>query len=381
MIIINACFGSDRSGCQGIVAGHHYRAYSHFAHRSKSFLDPPFYDIFEVDDSHDFVVVADKQGGSPFAGNRLYCSIKLWRIMSPKLSMCFFMASAAPFRMMRMTVYLLIEKSMPLMRVLAEKGMNVDVGCFQIRRCSSNWVLASTTMERPSGVSSDREANWAMGANSFSPTPLRVKSAVAIRFPMVIVPVLSRINKSMSPAASTERPLLAITFRCIKRSMPAMPTALNRALIVVGIRQTSSETKMGMVMICDRSCLAASAAVIGKSFNEAVASKKNNSQAERTMCRAISLGVRCRFAPSIRLIIRSKKLFPGSEVTLIFNVSLNTLVPAVTALRSPPLSRMTGADSPVMADSSTVATPSTTSPSAGMTSPASQMMISPFFKF
>ena len=41
-----------------------------------------------------------------------------------------------------------------------------------------------------------------------------------------------------------------------------------------------------------------------------------------------------------------------------------TRVPPVTALRSPPLSRTTGADSPVMADSSTVAMPSTISPSA-----------------
>ena len=45
-------------------------------------------------------------------------------------------------------------------------------------------------------------------------------------------------------------------------------------------------------------------------------------------------------------------------------------MPPVTALRSPPLSRITGALSPVIALSSTDATPSTTSPSHGMTSPA-----------
>jgi hypothetical protein len=52
-------------------------------------------------------------------------------------------------------------------------------------------------------------------------------------------------------------------------------------------------------------------------------------------------------------------------------------VPPVTAERSPPLSRITGADSPVMADSSTSATPSMTSPSAGMVSSASTSTISP----
>ena len=48
-----------------------------------------------------------------------------------------------------------------------------------------------------------------------------------------------------------------------------------------------------------------------------------------------------------------------------------TVVPPVTAERSPPDSRMTGADSPVMAASLTDAMPSITSPSPGMMSPAS----------
>ena len=52
-------------------------------------------------------------------------------------------------------------------------------------------------------------------------------------------------------------------------------------------------------------------------------------------------------------------------------------MPPVTELRSPPDSRMTGADSPVIADSSTLAIPSTTSPSPGMISPASTTTRSP----
>ena len=55
----------------------------------------------------------------------------------------------------------------------------------------------------------------------------------------------------------------------------------------------------------------------------------------------------------------------------------STLVPPVTALRSPPLSRMTGADSPVIADSSTEAMPSMISPSPGIISPASATTRSP----
>ena len=89
------------------------------------------------------------------------------------------------------------------------------------------------------------------------------------------------------------------------------------------------------------------------------------------MSSAISFGVFCRFAPSTIAIMRSRKDAPGSDVTRTTIQSERTRVPPVTALRSPPLSRMTGADSPVMALSSTEAIPSTTSPSAGIVAPAS----------
>ena len=45
-----------------------------------------------------------------------------------------------------------------------------------------------------------------------------------------------------SPAASTARPLMASTLYCTRRSMPAMPMAESRPPMVVGMRQTSSET-------------------------------------------------------------------------------------------------------------------------------------------
>ena len=88
------------------------------------------------------------------------------------------------------------------------------------------------------------------------------------------------------------------------------------------------------------------------------------------MLRAISLGVFCRSAPSTSAIMRSRKVSPGLAVMRTTIRSDSTRVPPVTAERSPPDSRMTGADSPVMADSSTEAMPSTTSPSPGISSPA-----------
>ena len=96
------------------------------------------------------------------------------------------------------------------------------------------------------------------------------------------------------------------------------------------------------------------------------------------MFSAISFGVFCRLAPSTSAIIRSMKLLPGSWVILTTMRSESTVVPPVTAERSPPDSRITGADSPVMADSFTDAMPSTISPSPGMISPASTTTMSPF---
>ena len=92
---------------------------------------------------------------------------------------------------------------------------------------------------------------------------------------------------------------------------------------------------------------------------------------------ASSFGVFCRSAPSTSAIIRSMKVEPGAEVILTLMKSDSTVVPPVTAERSPPASRMTGADLPVIADSLTDATPSTMSPSPGMTSPASTSTTSP----
>ncbi len=66
----------------------------------------------------------------------------------------------------------------------------------------------------------------------------------------MIVPVLSSSNTSTSPAASTARPDVAITFFCIMRSMPATPMADSKPPMVVGIRHTSSATSTVMVTGC-----------------------------------------------------------------------------------------------------------------------------------
>ena len=95
------------------------------------------------------------------------------------------------------------------------------------------------------------------------------------------------------------------------------------------------------------------------------------------MLSAISFGVFCRSAPSTSRIMRSRKVEPGAAVMRTRIQSDSTWVPPVTAERSPPDSRMTGADSPVIAASLTEAMPSITSPSDGIMSPASTSTTSP----
>ena len=161
---------------------------------------------------------------------------------------------------------------------------------------------------------------------------------------------------------------MASTLARLSLLMPAMPMAESSAPMVVGARQTNSATRLVIVV-----GLPMSASVAPKPLNvnnDIVTSRNTMVSATSRICRAISLGVRLRDAASTIEIIWSKKLLPRSCVTRITSQSESTVVPPVTPERSPPDSRITGADSPVMADSSTDAAPTMTSPSAGIWSPA-----------
>ena len=139
--------------------------------------------------------------------------------------------------------------------------------------------------------------------------------------------------------------------------------------MVVGIRQISSATST------NGSCSAPLKTAIGASAMTTMRKIRVNTCSREPS--ASSFGVFLRCAPSTRPIMRSMKLSPGMVVTSMAMASESTRVPPVTAQRSPPASRMTGADSPVMADSSTLAAPTITSPSAGIGSPAETMTMSP----
>ena len=112
----------------------------------------------------------------------------------------------------------------------------------------------------------------------------RARARTAMRLPSVIVPVLSRSSTSTSPAASTARPLIAMTFLRSRRSMPAMPMAESRPPIVVGMRHTSNATIDGRRRGGCRS--RARAARASRTPN-----RKMIVRPTRRMCSAISFGV------------------------------------------------------------------------------------------
>ena len=138
-------------------------------------------------------------------------------------------------------------KLTPDMRVWALKGTNSACRAVRSRPRKPKFSLASTTMERPSGVSSEKEESWAASAKRSGLIFGAGMNSVACRLPRVMVPVLSSNNVSTSPAASTARPDIASTLYCTSRSMPAMPMAESKPPMVVGMRQTSSDTSTKMV--------------------------------------------------------------------------------------------------------------------------------------
>ena len=225
-------------------------------------------------------------------------------------------------------------------------------GC---RSCSS----ASTTIERPSGVSSARLESSAASASSCSVTPGTGRNAVGLAVAEGDRAGLVEQQRAQSPAASTARPLIASTLRCTRRSMPAMPIADSSPPIVVGIRHTSSATST----MIDCSASRVDRERLQRDDREQEDEREPGEQDVRARSRSGSSGARRprRARSSGRGTSR-----PGSAVMRTTISSDSTRVPPVTAERSPPDSRMTGADSPVMADSSTLAMPSTTSPSLGI---------------
>jgi hypothetical protein len=147
------------------------------------------------------------------------------------------MASAEPLRM-RMP-----GRLTPLMRVWALKGTNSAWMSLMIATPQVVLLLGQDDDGAAfGGFVGERGELRGVGQALFGLTSGAVKNSVAWRLPRVMVPVLSSSSVFTSPAASTARPLMARTLYWTRRSMPAIPMADSSPPMVVGIRQTSSDT-------------------------------------------------------------------------------------------------------------------------------------------
>ena len=133
---------------------------------------------------------------------------------------------------------------------------------------------------------------------------------------------------------------MATTLAWLSRFMPAMPIADRSAPIVVGARQTRRAASTAMETTVPLPATCTLKADIGR--RAMTTTRKMIVRPASRMLSAISLGVFWRLAPSTMAIMRSRKVSPGSAVTCTISQSESTRVPPVTALRSPPLSRITG---------------------------------------
>ncbi len=153
----------------------------------------------------------------------------------------FLIESKAPLRIF------IPSMSIPLLLVSAVNAMN-----FTLSLCSTGFLIlfvaASSMIDFPSGVSSAIEDKTQASINTASSTFFSGQNEVAFLLPMVMVPVLSNNNVSRSPAVSTALPLLVITFALNALSIPAMPMALSKPPMVVGIRHTYKDTNAAMVI-------------------------------------------------------------------------------------------------------------------------------------
>ena len=272
------------------------------------------------------------------------------------------MASAAPLRICRPS------RLTPLMRVWALKGMNVAWSSCTLRPRSPYLVFARTTMLRPSGVSSASEANWAASAKRGNGDAFGRQEldglAIAQRDGAGFVQ-----QQHVHVAGGLDRPARHGDHVGLDHPIHAGDADGGKQPADGRGNQADQQGHEHR----DRDGRAAGSPMPGGS----TLNSENGSSVTQTsrkmivmpasrMSRAISLGVFWRLAPSTMAIMRSKKVSPGLAVTRTTSQSDRTRVPPVTLLRSPPLSRITGALSPVMALSSTEAMPSITSPSTGM---------------
>ena len=244
--VVDAGFlGDDRRGAR-VVAGDHHRADAHAPQIGEPLGDAGLHDVLQVDHAER----ARREGGPSAPASATTSGVPALRRdrvdgvaeLRPGTRRPVPRPSAAPIRR-RPCAPRRSSKSTPLMRVCAVNGDERRRRPARARGCrSAPWPAPRSSALRASRRRGSRAARRRPAPARV--TPLAGTNASACRLPKVMVPVLSSSSVAQSPAASTARPLIASTLRRTSRSIPAMPIAESSAPIVVGIRHTSSATRI-----------------------------------------------------------------------------------------------------------------------------------------
>ncbi len=147
---------------------------------NRSFI-PPFTISFKWMTPSAFPFFATTSGVPPAREIVSTASFRFSDTVSPLVSMYLYIASAAPFRT-RISPY-----STPLIRVWLVNGMNSISGPDSVSPTvlplRLYFSFASTTILRPSGVSSASEASWAFSARSVTSIPSTGMNSVGLPVP------------------------------------------------------------------------------------------------------------------------------------------------------------------------------------------------------
>ena len=170
--VVHARLGGDGGGGQRVVAGDHHGADAHLAQVGEAFLDAALDHVLELHDASTSRPSATTSGVPPereisstaLADGLRKAAAELVHVSraSRRPRPCGSQRAGWPSR---------AGKSTPLMRVWAVKGTNCACGSATSRPRRLNFSLASTTMVRPSGVSSASEASCAASARRSGVTP------------------------------------------------------------------------------------------------------------------------------------------------------------------------------------------------------------------
>ena len=233
-----------------VVAGDHHRLDAHAPQLAEALLDATLHDVLELD---------HHQASARAVGHDQWRATTARGFVGRLAFVTLAAATAPPSDTRPWAARWQCRCALPDLSVRAEvhatacasaavNGTNVaSTHRERAARAAGAAPWPAATMLRPSGVSSASDASCAASASCASLTPShprRARRRDAWRLPSVMVPVLSSISTSTSPAASTARPGGGDARSCLQHAAPCRRYRWRRAgrRWWSGMRQTSSAT-------------------------------------------------------------------------------------------------------------------------------------------